>query len=298
MKTVLLIFSFVAAGLLKRSYESIEPLSPDPVYISCTACPKEIRSFLNIPVDADCDQIKWKLQLNDDGKYTLNTLWGFYVTNSKWEERGKLTDAHGKWTVSKTNPGFKKSEIYSLASDERPGESLLLLRLNDNMMQIMSKDKKMIPGSEGFANTLNRNFQVDDKSIDFTLESVDVKPMDMTLAGRTPYKPFDKELSITDNEDHDKIKWKFVLYADGKLEARRILGNAADYKGKWTTSTGWSGNQDATVYRLDFETPEKHTLYLLKGTDDLFFFLSKDGGMINGNHQFGSSLIRRTPSGQ
>jgi len=297
MKSVILIFFVVIAGLLKRTYHSAELPSPDPVFVSCTECPKDIRGFLAIPADADCDMIKWKLQLLDNGNYVINTEWGYHINNRTWEKRGELLDSRGTWKVSRSNPGFTKSEIYVLATNDRPGESLPLLKLNDNMFQIMTKDKRMLPGGEGFTNMLNRTHPVADKSIDFTLADTDVKMKDMTLSGRTPLAPFEKELAITD-KDREKIKWKIDFHADGTLDARRILEKAADCKGRWTMVKGWSDNPDAVVYKLELDAANQPTLYLLKGSDDVYFFLSKDGGLVNGNHLFGSALIRRPPSGR
>jgi hypothetical protein len=161
-----------------------------------------------------------------------------------------------------------------------------LLKLNDNIFQIISKDKKIVPGGAGYANTLNRVDPVKQKSIDFKPENNSVSK-EMELTGRTPLKPFDKLLDIVDNEDHDKIKWIIKFHADGTMDVRRTLEHIADYKGTWTASNN--------VYKLDFEG---HVLYLLKASDDVYYFMTIEDGLLVGNQEFGMSLIRRAPSGR
>ena len=259
-------------------------------FVSCTECPKDTRGFLNIPIDAKCDIVKWKLQVFSDGNYTLDAEWSYNVDNRTTKKSGELIGSKGTWKVGRNNPGFSRSEIYVFAPNDRPTEWLPLLKLNDNMFQLMTKDKKMLPGGEGYANMLTRTDPVVDRSIDFALANPDITPKSMTVSGRTPLKPLDKEMKITDNEDHAKIKWLIKFYADGRLEVREILEHVKDLKGKWTVEKGWKDNKDAIVYKLEFEG---YTLSLLKGSDDIYFFLTNDG-LVPGDQEFGTALIRRS----
>ena len=243
-------------------------------FVSCTECPKDIRGFLNIPADGPCDMIKWKLDVLDNGKYQLNAQWGHYVDNRTWKQHGDVTNSKGTYKVDRTVYTFNNGTA-----------TLAMLRLNDNMLQLMSSDKKMLPGGEGFANMLTRTDPVVDRSIDFEYPKPQTKKEDFVVAGRTPLRPFDKELPIADKEDHEKIKWLIRFYADGRVEVREILEHVRDWKGTWTVEKG--------IYKLDFEGRQ---LLLLKASDDIFYFVSKDGGLINGNSEFGSALIRRSPS--
>ena len=244
-------------------------------FASCTECPKETRDFLNIPTDVKCDMIKWKLDMSDNGTYQLSGQWGYYVNNSTWTKQGELVDPAGSWKMD--------GDVCTLMSKNR---TLQLLKLDDNIFQIIDKDKKIVPGGAGFANTFNRVNPVRDKSIDFKPGNTAIQ-QEIELTGRTPLKPFDKLLGIVDNEDHDKIKWLIKLHANGTMEMRRTLEHIADYKGTWTVSDN--------VYKLDFE---KRTLYLLKASDDVYYFMTPEDGLLVGNHEFGMSLIRRAPSGR
>ncbi len=192
------------------------------------------------------------------------------------KEEGSIAGSKGTWKMD--------GDICTLTSK---GKTLYLLKLNDNIFQILSSDKKILKGGEGYANTLNRTSPVADKTIDFTLPKQDMVTKEMILSGRTPLIPFDKLLDIRDKEDHDKLKWLIEFHVDGTLDVRKILEHPYDYKGTWTVSNN--------IYKLDFDN---HTLYLLKASDDVYYFMTKEDGLLVGGKDFGMTLIRRPPSGR
>lgn len=292
MKTVILIFLALAAGLLKRGYNSIETMSPGSEFITCTECPKDIRGFLNIPANADCDMVKWKLFVFDNGKYKLDAEWKYIVDNRTEAKGGELLNSQGTWKVSKTNPGYSKSEVYIFAADDRPSEWVSMLKLNDNMFQLMTKEKKLAIGGGGWSNTLNRVNPVVDESIDFTLSnSVNTLATDsLVLQGRSP---FTEGLGLDPAPGRIKIKWLLSLKKDQTFKLRRVMARANAITGKWSVVKGWKDNKDAVVYKLDTQNPQPHSLYLLKGSEDVFFFVSQEKGMLVGNDEFSYTLNRR-----
>ncbi|MEJ0034269.1 MAG: hypothetical protein WDO15_29805 [Bacteroidota bacterium] len=115
------------------------------------------------------------------------------------------------------------ADVYTLTSNDK---TLNLLKLNDNIFQILGTSKKILKGGEGYANTLNRVDPVPDKTIDFEFPNNQIRTLrEMILTGRTPLIPFDKLLEITDKEDHDKIKWLIKFHADGTLDVRKSWNN-------------------------------------------------------------------------
>lgn len=247
------------------------------LFASCTDCSKETRDFLNIPGNVKCDVITWRLEMSEKGTYKISAQWSYYPDNRTLLKQGQLVDPDGTWKMN--------GNICTLTSK---GRTLQLLKLDDNIFQILSEDGKIVPGNEGYANTLNRLDPVVDRSIDFKPENSNVEVREMVITGRTPLKPFDKLLDIADKADHDKIKWLIKLHPDGTVDIRKILENPADYKGTWSVSNN--------VYKLEFE---KHVLYLLKASDDVYYFMTPQDGLLVGNSEFGMSLIRRhSPSGR
>lgn len=238
-------------------------------FVSCTACPKDVRGFLNLPADAKCEMVKWKLDVSENGSYTVNANWGYWVDNRTFKYTGKA-DSKGEYKVD--------SRIYSFSNKYA---SLLMLRLNQNMFQLLDNNKNLLPGDEGYANMLTRTDPVEDKSLDFVSPKT-FKKEDLVISGRTPLRPFDKELPIADSEGHQKIKWLIKFYADGRVEVREVLEHVYNWKGTWTAYEN--------IYKLDFEGRK---LTLLRGSDDIFYFVSKEGGLMNGNEEFGTALIRR-----
>lgn len=293
MKTVVLVFLLAGALLLTCSYDSFEASSPNTVFVSCTSCPNDIRGFLTVPAGTPCDMVNWNLQVSDNGNYTLTAKWGYYVDNATFKYTGELKDSKGSWTINKQNPGFKESEIYTLTANK---QSLQLLKLNDNMFHLMGHDKKILTGTEGYANVLNRADPVTDKDIDFSLVDESGEGRNFVLAGRTPSKQISKELNF--DVDRDKVKWLIKFFTDGRFEMNRTLERPTVVKGKWTITKGWDADKDATVYKLDAESPNPHTIYLLKASPEVFLILSKQTGLMVGDKEFSYALIRRPPSGQ
>jgi hypothetical protein len=92
------------------------------------------------------------------------------------------------------------------------------------------------------------------------------------------------------------MKWYIIFYADS------ITGNPSYYlkggmgyrketmeKGSWKMKSGKNG-------RIIFQvTPEKsnHSVYLVKGDDNILFFTDANGRLLVGNENFSYTLNRR-----
>jgi hypothetical protein len=316
MKSTIFILVITTCTLLKQDNEAVE-LSSEPFasFVSKTECPDDIRDFHNVTKGSPCQQINWKLDLlrntEQKGSYVLTSEWVHYPNNWTDEVLGRNDRMKGTWKLQHGLKGYSRAEVYVLTSGDDPSKTLSLLKVNDNLLQILSADGSMSIGGGGYSNTLTRVNPVSDGTIDFAISGSplisdkDIKAGKISLTGRTPSPQIAKEigLSLPKNEPHDtpwpKIKWTVTLFIDpatgkpGSLEIRWILDTAEPVKGTWSVSQGWSGDKDAVIYKLDCDIPDPHSLYLVKGSEDVFFFASTDGPLMVGNEQFSYTLNRK-----
>lgn len=117
------------------------------------------------------------------------------------------------------------------------------------------------------------------------------------FVGRTPCQEIGKQLSMNVPGDCYKLKWKFTFYQDatGKpttYKLARTMSRSEDLLGKWMITEGIPSDPRAIVYRLvpDKETPE---ILLLKGDDNVLFFLDNQRQPLTGNNEFSYTLNRK-----
>ena len=115
--------------------------------------------------------------------------------------------------------------------------------------------------------------------------------------GRTPCKEIARELHHAFGPDCFKLKWRIVLYQDATRKAPTHFTIASTFhrtenqKGTWTILHGTTGDPKAIIFRL---TPagDEVPLYLLKGDDNVLFFLDSNKKLLAGNSDFSYTLNR------
>ena len=114
--------------------------------------------------------------------------------------------------------------------------------------------------------------------------------------GRTSCQEIARELNITVSPRCHKIKWRVILYQDPitreptSCEIKGPFAMGPDSKTRWTIERGTTSDPDAVVFHLAPGHPK--SLYLLKGDDNVLFFLDKHKEIMVGNRDFGYTLNR------
>ncbi len=93
-----------------------------------------------------------------------------------------------------------------------------------------------------------------------------------------------------------KTKWGLDLYQnpDSQSPTNYVLEGSffrqAIRKGNWRISLGTKTDPDAIIFEL--EADNQQTIYLMKGDDNVLFFLDNDKNLLTGNELFNYTLNR------
>ena len=140
--------------------------------------------------------------------------------------------------------------------------------------------------------TSNRNFTIPSKSLPAGFKDVSIR-----FAVKTPCKELAGTLNISKTIDCFKLKWDLILNNDPvnnyptTYELRRTGHRESVIKGKWIVLKGTKTNPEAIVYQLDPDNPDE-SLLLLKGDENVLFFLDKNRNLLVGNSEFSYTLNR------
>ena len=115
------------------------------------------------------------------------------------------------------------------------------------------------------------------------------------FVGRTPCRELVKQLQIQ-TPDCMKLKWKLTLYQDasGKPSTYHLARTGhrqSLIEGKWVIIKGTPSDAEAIIYQLDPGMPDR-SLLLLKGDENVLFFLDHSRNLLVGNEEFSYTLNR------
>ena len=262
-----------------------------------------IRQLLRIPPDADLEVIQWNLILHQDEKtrrpsnYELRCDYGLTAPGQPGLARGvKTLERRGVWTRSQGN-----GIVFELRG------ALWLRQVDDNVLHVLNPDHSLMVGDGGWSYSLNRA-EPAEKLVDPALSrsepfmSYQIQALASGPAvagvfeGRSPCHGIASQLQITVPAACLKAKWRITLFRNPATLAAtsyRIEGTffrSGAVEGSWASIQ--RSQNGASVYRLTRSNGPP--LYLLKGDDNVLFFLNRDQQPMVGNVYFSYTLNRRT----
>jgi hypothetical protein len=264
------------------------------------------RPFLKIPLTDKCDFIKWKLTLLQDDKtktpatFRLEQEYGFYVDNRTDKTLGQAV-IEGRWEITKGIPSKPDAVVYRLYSGPH---SIYFVQLDHHLLHFLDADKKPAVGNGGQSFTLSRTGKIiPPMSIYQALQASTsltsgIKDSVLIYEGRTPCTAIARELNLPANAECFKLKWLLTLYQDPqtfrptRYQLKRTLHRQSIIEGTWTVVKGTAADPQALVYLIDPGKPG-YTFYLMKGDDNVLFFLDKERNLLVGNNLFSYTLNRR-----
>jgi len=133
--------------------------SPALVFVASSPCGIGSRPLPGIPVNVDCEWIKWNLSLSGDAAhpttYILTYTWGMTKpSTTEFKDGGTTVTMKGKWSVSKGTANDPEAIVYTLDPD-KPATSIQLVKLSDQLLHLLDKSKRLMIGSPAWSYTLN-----------------------------------------------------------------------------------------------------------------------------------------------
>ena len=150
----------VASLLFGCATSPVAPIqtSRNDEFAGTTACHALTRDFLGIPSNAACECIQWQLKLHSSdftglGTYTLIATYGILETNRHaLYQNGTRTETGGKWFTATNN---SDTIMYQLQATS-PNRSLAFVKIDENILQLLTPDRELMVGNDSWSCTLNR----------------------------------------------------------------------------------------------------------------------------------------------
>jgi hypothetical protein len=281
------------------------------VFVGSSPCGESVRSFLQIPADADAHLIEWKVTLykhpttGAPTDYHLQYKYGLTVPNrpglgpvARTEER------RGTWRLAKGTKTDPEGAVYELNG------AVSLYKVSDSVLHLLNADRGLMVGTSGWSYTLNRSDasepRVDPLADAGPDESRSVSPLSTgptvfgVFEGRSPCQGIARELKIPVRPGCAKVKWRVTLYQDPgshrpttyKIDS--TLHRSGPREGQWTIVRGAEIAPAGVVYRLAPAGTEA-ALFLTKGDDNVLFFMDQNRRPLTAHAELSYTLNRRKP---
>jgi hypothetical protein len=268
--------------------------------------------MLQIPAGVE-SPIRWHLTLNQDPKtrvpagYQLRCTYSAAVAAAPGATKREHTlERKGTWTIGKGTKPNPSAVVYEL------NEFVALVEIDHNILHVLNPDRSLMVGTGGWSYTLNRVESAEktgDKSpalaapsVSYTMSPVATgSSVFGVFEGRSPYQGIARELKIEENAAGIKAKCRVTLYqhpetlAPTTCKVEGTLHRQAGREGKWNIVRGTETDPNAIVYRLD-PTKTEAGLFLLRGDENVLFFLDQNQKPLVGHSDFSYTLNRRNTS--
>jgi hypothetical protein len=279
----------IAVALLMPVFHHIRSSDPSVVYIASTPGDDPLRLILSIPAESKVDFMRWNLVLNNAGTFILKLSYGESKPNTLGFIEAHERSYEGSFNITKS-----PREIYHLKGRGINGE-LMLARVNENLLHILTSDQQLMVGNGGWSYSLNAEKPV---AVSSLLKSFRALKNDtarqMIFDGRTPCKEFAKDHGIAVDPSCFKFKWRLILNRDPETlapttyTARRIVYDITDNTGKWVFR---KTDSDAVIIQLNPDEPQR-SISLVMLDNNVLYFLDKNGQPYTGNADFSFVLNR------
>jgi len=252
-------------------------------YVGSTPCHQVVRNFLEIPFADSIDFIRWKLEM-EQGSFKLQCKYGI----SKAGTPGFVDEKKVAFEGEAVHTGDHYYLRYK-------GKKFSILEVNSNLLHLLDQNNNMLVGNGGYSYALNNTDPVKTDEFNIHPAKSTVK-YPLVFEGRTPCQEIAMLLDLHKTEACNKMKWYVIFYADSVTgKPSYYLKGGMGYRketmerGKWQIITGKDGR---IIYKVNPDDGA-YSLYLLKGDDNILFFIDPSGRLLTGNEDFSYTLNRR-----
>ena len=275
--------------------------SPDSMeYVGYSPCTTPVKAVVPVTCDAETGLVHWRLQLHRNPSshapttYDLWIEYGETANNANGIARGlKTIKREGKWSMAGSGPR---------ATVKLDG-LLSFTHLGPGLIHPLNADGSLMTGNGGWSFTLSNAASLEkpadrSKAASMPEVSYQLTPLASGPAvhgvfeGRTPCQGVSRELKIEAHPACEKLKWRVTLYQEADkpttYKAEGSLFKARMREGRWSSSSGPLG----VAYKLE-GAGGAPPIQLLRGDDDVLFFLGQNGALLMGSADFSYTLNRR-----
>jgi hypothetical protein len=308
-------------GRLVTLPAAAQPAAPQPagrevlgVFAGSSPCDASVRTLLQIPPGPDAHLIQWKLALYQHpgtrapAGYELRCKYGLTVPGQPGLDRDARTlERQGRWSIAKGTKSNPDAVVYALDG------AVSFFRVDPNVLHALDRDGSLLVGGGGWSYTFYRadaletpvdpSLEAGRPSESYTLPPVPTGPSVFgVFGGRSPCRGIARELKVSGAEHRPRVKWRVTLFQDPETGApttyrvESCLHRQPAREGRWTLLRGAASDPKAVVYRLD-ATKTEPALFLLRGDDNVLFFLDGSRKPLVGNADFSYTLNRKKAGG-
>ncbi len=252
-------------------------------YAGSTPAHAVLRDFLQISPTDSIDFIRWKLEVGP-GVFKLQCRYGLSAPSTPGFSNEKQVTFEGQITQS--------GNFYELKHTDK---KVSLFEMNRNVWHFLDHHNRMLVGNGGYSYALNNLHPVEDNEVNIRPGQAARQDL-RVFEGRTPCQDLSALLGLNKSEACNKMKWYILLYSDpltGK-PSHFLMGGIGYVKetmarGEWKIVTEPGGR---SIYQLSSDRWTR-PLNLLKGDDDILFFVDAAGRLLVGNENFSYTLNKR-----
>lgn len=216
---------------------------------------------------------------------------------------GPKVSIGGTYSIRGTSDRGRTAASYRLVAD-RSGRELSFVQVSNDLLHLLTSDGRLMVGNAGWSYTLNRASRSEKPgnpaaAADFTYP---ISPRAKTsvfgiFEGRTPCAGIARELGVEEFDGCIKVKWRVTLFQDPatlepttyKIEG--TLHRQQAREGRWRIARGGDPDSGGTIYELAPSRNER-ALYLLRGDDNVLFFVNQTRQHLVGHADFSYTLNR------
>ena len=196
---------------------------------------------------------------------------------------GPQVTAKGRLQVTKMARPEPPQTVYLLTGDTTKSLSLGLMA--GGLLHFLTSDGRLMLGTAGWSYTLSpadraeapgSPSQAPDMSYSISPRATGATVFGI-FEGRTPCAGIARDLKLALVPGCMKVKWRVTLNHAEQPTTYKIessLHRQQARSGTWRITRGIAGHPGAVVYQLD-ATPTEAALLLLRGDDNVLFFLSQ-----------------------
>lgn len=285
------------------------------VFAGTTPCSQAAPPLPQIPANVECEQMIWDLTLYHDQAtgspttYTLSGAYGLSQPGTPGLRGGGTTiTLTGQWNITRGIPADSDAIVYQLNTDSAK-PVVEFLRVNDNLLHVLERDRYLIVGHGAWSYTINRIDNRTPTAITGPLSAppaegptpvLPPQPPDSSVfgifVGRTPCN--DQTFAFTKTAPYagcEKIKWQLTLYQDraGAPSTYMYRGTRTFRTGSWTVIEDSTSQSSARVYQLNLDAG---SISFLNIDDNHLLLLDNERNLFVGNELFSYTLSRSKPA--